>query len=121
MATVFDVFKEVQYDYLVIAQSQILGDTVADTRTYTGIFKDRAGMAQSGNMEAANSTATMHVHPEDFPEANDCSGLIGNGVNVNGQDYSIVGATAGTNFETGEIEHYRLTLQKADFARSSNE
>ena len=113
--TVFDVFKAVPYSYLVIAQGTVRGDAVVSERQLEGIFKDKAGEVQSGNMEALSSTATLHVRPSDFPEVTDCLQLIGQGVSVNGQDYSITGATAGQNFDTGVTEHYRRTLQKAEF------
>lgn len=114
MATVFDVFKEITYSYLTIIQSSVKGDVVAAETEYQGIFKEKGGSVQSNNMEALESTSTLHVHPEDF-NIESCLELIGNGVTVNGQDYSIVGATTGTNFDNGEIEHYRLTLEKANF------
>ena len=119
MATVFDVFKTSPYTFLEIAQGQVRGDTVVSSRPLEGIFKDKAGEVQNGNMEALQSTATLHVKPADFPEISDCLALIGQGVQVNGQDYSVIGATAGTNFDTGEIEHYRLTLQKAEFVHGA--
>ena len=31
-------------------------------------------------------------------------------------DYEIVGQTGGMNYETGEMEHYRLTLQVTDYS-----
>lgn len=114
MATVFDVFRESNYDYLEIKQSTIVGDLIVSERTLRGIFKDRAGEVQNGNMESVSSTSTLHIHPSDFPDA-DCSSLIGNGVRCHGVEYTIAGATAGMNYETGELEHYRLTLQKAKF------
>lgn len=119
MATVFDVFRETSYDYLEIKQSTIAGDLILSERTLQGIFKDRAGEVQNGNMESVNSTSTLHVHPSDFPNA-DCSSLIGNGIRYNGVEYAIIGATAGMNYETGDLEHYRLTLQKAKFVRMEN-
>lgn len=115
MTTVFDVFKEQEYSYLEIVQSSVRGDVVANETPLMGVFKDKAGSVQNGNMESVDSSATLHVHPEDFENINNCTELIGNGVTVNEQDYSIVGATAGTNFDNGDIEHYRLTLQKAVF------
>lgn len=120
MATVFDVFKEIPYTFLEIAQSHVCGDLIKSERELRGIFKDKAGQVQSGNMQSIESTSTLHVHPEDFPQIASCTELIGQGVIVNGQKYSIEGATAGTNFETGAIEHFRLTLQKTEFVQNGN-
>lgn len=119
MATVFNVFRETAYDYLQIKQSTIGGDLIVSERMMQGIFKDRAGEVENGNMESVSSTSTLHVHPSDFPNT-DCSSLIGNGIRCNGVEYTITGATAGMNYETGEPEHYHLTLQKAKFVRASN-
>lgn len=118
MATVFDVFKEVRYTYLTIAQSQIKGDVITNEQDFMGIFKNKSGVTQSRNMEVIDSKSTLHVHPSDF-NIGDCKDLIGNGIRINGVEYSIVGATAGMNFDTGVIEHYRLTLQNAQFVGSS--
>lgn len=118
MATVFDVFRETKYDYLEIKQSAIAGDIIVGERALRGIFKDRAGEVQNGNMESVNSTSTLHIHPSDFPDA-DCSSLIGNGIRHHGIEYAITGATAGMNYETGGLEHYRLTLQKAKFTKAT--
>lgn len=114
--TVFDVFKEIPYQFLEIKQSSITGDTIVSERTLQGIFKDRAGEVQSGNMESVSSSSTLHVHPSDF-NGQDCSSLIGQGVRVNNIEYSINGATAGRNFEDNTIEHFRLTLQRAKFTK----
>lgn len=114
MAAVFDVFKEQSYTYLQIKQSTARGDKIVSEQELLGIFKDRAGQTINSRMESVASTATLHVHPEDFSFTS-CDEFIGNGVRVNGKEYAIVGATAGTNFENGQIEHYRLTLQEADF------
>lgn len=116
MTTVFDVFSETPYKFLEISQSTVRGDMVTEERRLMGIFKNKHGTVQSGNMESVDSTSTLHVHPSDFPEFS-CDDFIGQGVEVGGVDYRIQGATAGTNFDTGVIEHYRLTLQQANFSR----
>jgi len=116
--TVFDVFKTVPYDYLTISQSQILGDMISGRKTLTGVFKERSGMSQSGNIEIEDSAATLHVRPEDF-EIQNCQELVGNGVEVNGRTYTIKGATAGTNFDNGMVEYYTLTLKPAVFTEGA--
>lgn len=116
MATVFDVFSEVPYKFLTINQSAVRGDTVAEERELLGIFKDKHGSVQNGNMESIDSTSTLHVHPSDFPGYT-CDGFIGQGVEINGVDYRIKGATAGMNFDNGIIEHFRLTLEQGKFVR----
>ena len=70
-------------------------------------------------MELLNSDATLHVHPEDFADMN-TNDLVGQGVTVNGQDYSIEGVSEGKNFDNGIIEHIYMRLQKAMFVRGKN-
>lgn len=105
--TVFDLFGSVSYKYLAIGNSTLSGAKILSATEHQGIFKLRDGMVQ-GERELLTSTATLHVHPEDFESPED---LVGNGILVGGVFYEIVGATAGTNFNTHTVEFYRLTLQ----------
>lgn len=116
MATVFDVFKQVQMDYLTIAQSSVYGDVIIDEKPIWGIFKIRDGQAQNFEMELKTSAATVHAHPEDFEDIN---AIVGNGIRYMGQTYTIVGVTGGQNFDNGQMEHLTFTLEVADYASSS--
>lgn len=116
----FDVFKCQAYEYLEIARGNIRGNVVKSRRTLLGIFKDRDGMEKSGNVETYKADARIHIKPEDFPGLSPKQ-LIGNGIGINGQTYSIDNASSGTNFETGEIEHYRLDLNLAQFVEVNND
>lgn len=115
MTTVFDVFPEVEMEYLTISRGNVYGNTVTDSKTIKGIFKLRAGETRSLNMEGYTSTATVHVHPEDFA---DDGNLVGNGIRYDGIDYEIIGMTAGTNFANSETEHLTLTLGVANYANA---
>lgn len=110
MGTVFGHFPSVSYKFLRIARGTVKGDKIVSAETFEGIFKLRDGMVQ-GEREVATSDATLHVHPGDFED----SDLVGNGVLVDGKTYRIAGLTAGNNFQTGETEHYRLTLEREDY------
>lgn len=116
MMTVFDVFGSVEYKFLVTGSSTIQGDVILSATTYEGVFKLRNGMVE-GDRELRTSDATLHVHPEDFanPEV-----LVGNGILYDGVFYEIVGCTAGTNFETHEVEFYRLTLEVKKYANEAD-
>ena len=115
MATVFTAFREQPYKYLVISRGTVEGNVVTETKNLNGIVKLRKGFTRSGNnMETfGTDLPTIHAHPEDF-DADDV--IVGNGVQVNGSDYEITGLTVGTNFITGEVEHYTLTLREAELA-----
>ena len=107
MATVFDVFREVEYEYLTISRGTVYGNRVVTSTPLMGVFKLRSGMTQ-GTRELATSAATIHAHPEDFTDIDE---IVGNGVAFGGETYRIAGVTAGTNFDNGVTEHLTLTLE----------
>ena len=122
MATVFDIFEQTEYGYVILNRGTVFGNVEAEdeneqplVRTLKGVFKLRRGMTISGNnMENfGGDIPTLHAHPEDF-DANDP--IVGNGVVVNGVQYEVMGITYGTNFDTGEVEHIRMSLKEVDYA-----
>lgn len=113
MDTVFDVFTVSPYTFLEITRGGVHGNTIASTSDAMGVFKLRDGMVSTNNQESHQSDATLHIRSSESFVAN---GLISNGIRHDGQDYEIVGSTGGDNFDTGVREHYRLTLQRADFS-----
>lgn len=114
--TVFEVFGSVKYDYLITGSSTVEGDVILSATPLEGIFKLRNGMVQ-GERELRTSSATMHVHPEDFEHPEE---IVGNGILYDGVFYEIVRCTAGTNFTTHEIEFYRLTLEVKKYANETD-
>lgn len=113
--TVFDLFGSVSYKYLTIGNSTLSGAKILSATEHKGIFKLRDGMVQ-GERELLTSTATLHVHPQDFQNPDE---LVGNGILYDGVFYEIVGSTAGTNFNTHTVEFYRLTLQVKKYANEA--
>ena len=113
--TVFDVFKQTPYIFLEITKGTVRGDLVRHHTGLSGVFKQRSGVTTSNNIQVTDSTATLHVKPVDFIDFTDTNMFVGNGVKVNGVSYQIVGATAGMNFDTDTLEHYTLTLERADY------
>jgi hypothetical protein len=120
-ATVFDVFTSTNYTFLEISRGGVYGNVITASETAQGVFKLRDGMVSTGNQESRQSTATLHIRPdESFISDITVDGkvqLVGNGVRVEGVDYEILGATGGKNFDNNVLEHYRLTLQVADYAK----
>jgi hypothetical protein len=111
--TVFDLFEEVPYTFLEVSRGGVYGNRIVNTTGASGVFKLRNETVQTNNQELAQSAATLHIHPNEAFAAVD---MVGQGVRVDGIDYEIVGQTGGRNFDTGELEHYTLTLQRTDFA-----
>lgn len=117
MATVFQLFKEISYDYYLVNRGTVLGNTLdgVSKKTLKGVFKCRNGYTRSGmNMETMNGDMpTLHVHPEDFEDADS---IVGNAVIIDNIQYEVKGYTVGRNFDTGVVEHLTLTLQRAEYA-----
>ena len=113
--TVFDVFDTVTYTFLEISRGGVAGDTIDSETTATGVFKLRNGMNVSNDQETKTSDATLHIRPS---ETFVSTGLTGHGIRVDGREYEIIGTTEGANFDTGVVEHYRVTLQERAFTES---
>lgn len=111
--TVFDVFDELPYTFLEVSRGGVYGNVINDTHEAYGVFKLRNEQVMVNNQELRQSAATLHIHPsESFASSN----MVGQGIRIEGQDYEIIGQTAGDNYDTGEREHYRLTLQNSDYS-----
>lgn len=104
--------------YIDLARARVYGDLIKESKTIRGIFKVRSGMTTTNGAEASSSSATVHVHPEDFDGIND---IVGNGIVYNGADYEITGITEGRNFDNNQVEHYTLTLERANVAENGSQ
>lgn len=112
MDTVFDVFVNTPYTFLTISRGGVQGDGITARTEAMGVFKLRSGMNVSNDQETKTSDATLHIKPsEPFVS----TGLVGHGIENQGRTYEIVGNTGGMNFDTGVMEHYRVTLQERGF------
>lgn len=112
MDTVFTLFNEVEMEFLTVEQGTVYGNRVVDRKPIKGVFKTRNGRTFNQNAGLRTSSATVHVHPEDFE---DVDGIVGNGIAYCGQEYVIQGVTVGTNFDNGNIEHLTLSLEVANY------
>lgn len=125
MDTVFDLFEEVPYQFLKVSRGGVYGNRIVDSHDAYGVFKLRDEKIQVNNQELRQSTATLHIHPDEpfivDITVNGKVQFVGHGVQVDGVDYEIVGGTGGDNFDTGEREHYRLTLQNTDYSEFTEE
>lgn len=116
MSTVFDAFTTEPYTFLTLASGTV-GNKIVSETSATGIVKLRDGMVEADGVEARDSTSTLHIRPnEPFLTALD-GNLVGHGVRVQSGDgspveYRIIGQTVGRNYESGTIEHYRVTVKK---------
>lgn len=111
--TVFDLFQQQAYTFLEVSRGGVYGNQITDSHDAMGVFKLRNDMVQVNNQELRQSAATLHVKPD---ESFISSLAVGQGIRTGGQDYEIIGQTGGMNYQTGQIEHYTLTLQVTDYS-----
>lgn len=111
---VFESFPEADllYTFLTVKNGTIKGDVVISESEHYGVFKFRQGVSFINGIQTTDSTSTIHVRAQDYPQT---QVFEGNGIRRNGVDYKIVGSTEGRNYETNELEHYRLTLERATY------
>lgn len=118
--TVFETFPEgiEPYTFLQISRGTMAGNIVLSKIISDGIFKIRNGKAVSNNQETRDSSSTLHIYPSEafIALVGGYKQLVGHGMRIGGQDFDITGATGGKNYNDGSIEHYRLTLDVADFS-----
>lgn len=114
--SVFDVFDEVEYQYLAITRGGVYGNVITNTYNAVGVADIDGGMVTSNNQETHQSDSLLYIYPEESFLPTNPKQLIGNGVRIDGNDYEIIGFGTGKNQDTGEIEHYELTLQAADYS-----
>jgi hypothetical protein len=113
--TVFDVMDLTPYTFLQIQRGGITGNTIVLTQEATGVFKLRSNFVRGENAETKESSATLHVKPEETFLAEFSNSLIGHGILVFDKQYEVVGQTGGMNYHDGVMEHYTLTLQESEF------
>lgn len=111
--TVFDVFDLTDYEFLSISEGTVTGNFITDRYPAQGVFKLRNEMIMVNNQELRQSAATLHVRPDETFISNIA---VGQGITVEGQDYRIIGQTGGKNYADGQLEHYTLSLQNADYS-----
>lgn len=109
--TVFDTFPEISYNFLTISRGSVKGNVITQASSFNGIFKLRESQETNGNIELYQSSATLHVHPDDYSTTD----LVGQGVEVDGITYEITNVTGGMNFANGQMEHLTFTLERAEF------
>lgn len=111
--SVFDEFINTPYTFLVISRGGVYGNIIQSSHNANGVFKLRSGMVMVNNQESRQSDATLHIKPDEPFLPNQ---LVGHGIRAEGKDYEIIGVTGGDDFDAGVREHYRLTLQVADYS-----
>lgn len=116
--TVFDTFKTIDYTFI---QVEPITGGYKSVKEYSanGVIKFRDGKVNTGKQESLEIQTTLHIRPtEPFIDAVGGIELVGHFVRVDGVEYRIKAVTTGRNFDNGQVEHYRASLEKANLWQS---
>ena len=110
---VFELFTPTAYSFLQLTGGTG-GNKVIATTQATGILKYRSGLQQSDTAEAFESSATLHIRPNEtfIATVGGHLQLVGHGIEANGDNYRISGVSVGTDYDTGLVCFYLCTLKK---------
>lgn len=118
---IFSVFTQEPYTFIAVEPVSSGGYKVVQEFEALGVIKHRDGKVLNGHDESFDTQTTLHIHPtEGFIEfVGGSDRIVGNYIKINNVDYQINACTEGKNFDTGIVEHYRLTLERASLWQSS--
>lgn len=111
---IFDTFSETEYSFLRVNRGNVYGNTIEEElANRRGVFREKSGMKRGSNGEEFAENSTLFVKPEDIP-----IDAVGNGIRINHKTYTIIAMHEGKNFDTNEVEHLKLTLERASYGES---
>lgn len=110
---IFDAFPSQQAS-LYLREGTTAGDSLGTEYVEEAVFKQRQGMAQTGEKDTRTGDATLYLRP--YSKFVDDSGgnMVGNYVKIGSNYYRITSWSEGKNFDTREIEHYRLDMERKE-------
>jgi hypothetical protein len=114
--TIFDLFQTTDYTFLQL-DSGVGGNKIVEEYEANGVVKLRDGMVQEDNVEAFESTSTVHIRPSEPFVATLGGNMVGHGVRVEKdnhepENYRIIGQVEGYDFDLGQLDFYRVTLKR---------
>lgn len=120
---IFDLFALTDYTFLQL-ESGSGGNQVEQSFEASGIVKLRDGMIQVDNVEAFDSTSSIHIKPSEPFIALVDGNLVGHGIRVtkDGKEavYRIEGQVEGYDFDLGQLEFYKVTLKRESLWETSD-
>ncbi len=116
----FELFVTEPYTFLFLKNS-IGGKQIDSEVTTTGIIKLRNGKVQSNGRESFTSESTLHIRPtESFvTTVGGPEGLVGHGVRIDTETYTIIGVTTAQDYELGRPAFHRATLERLTLSQSA--
>ncbi len=121
----FNLFNTNAYKFLIL-EKELIGSVATTEYDAEGVIKFRDGVVTGDGAETFESTATLHIKPNEPFIALLDGNLLGNGVRIEDeagetQDYKIIGQSIGKDFDTGNVEFYKVTLQKENIVEWDSE
>lgn len=117
----FNLFNTNAYKFLIL-EKELIGSVATTEYDAEGVIKFRDGVVTGGvvtgnGAETFESTATLHIKPNEPFIALLKGNLLGNGVRIEDEageteDYKIIGQSIGKDFDTGNVEFYKVTLKR---------
>ena len=119
MDDVFSLFQTRPYTFIKTRAVSGGYESVAEYQA-NGIVKHRDGKVLNSRNESLEISTTLHIRPaEPFIDAvGGALELVGNFIRIDGIEYRIDAVTTGTNFDSGAVEFYRASLEKANLFTS---
>lgn len=112
---VFQLFDTTDYAFLQL-QSKTGGNTIVEEWEANGVVKLRDGMVQVDNVESYESSATIHIRPDEPFIALLEGNLAGHGIRATKgsqtAEYRITGQVEGYDFDTNTLEFIKVTLKR---------
>lgn len=121
----FNLFNTNNYKFLIL-EKELIGSVATTEYDAQGLIKFRDGEIVSNNAETFSSSATLHIKPDEPFIALLNGNLLGNGIRIvdeagETEDYKIIGQSIGKDFDTGNVEFYKVTLQKENIVEWDSE
>lgn len=121
---IFDLFDLTDYTFLRL-ESGSGGNQIVQEWEASGVVKLRDGMVQADNVEAYQSSSSVHIRPDEPFLATLDGNLVGHGIRVAKDDhttveYRIEGQSEGRDFDTGKLDFIRVTLKRESVWETSD-
>ena len=106
---IFEHLKLIKYDLLTLS-NQPGRRKITKREAKTGVFIERTGKRRNGYGEEFELNSILYMRVADAKD-----NLLDYGVEIGGVSYEISGYDVGKDYQTGEIEHYRLALTRTAY------